>query len=133
MELRYTIIHVRDVPATVAFYETAFGLTRRFIHESQLYAEMETGATTLTFAGEDAAEVNGLDVTTNRLEHTSAGWEICLVTDEVDEAFARAVECGAHPVVTPAYKPWGQTVSYVRDLNGCLVSIASAVVRPGLR
>ena len=51
----YTILYVPDVRATIAFYEAAFGLTPRFLHESNLYAEMETGDTTLAFAGEEMA------------------------------------------------------------------------------
>jgi lactoylglutathione lyase len=27
-------------------------------------------------------------------------------------------------------KPWGQKVSYVRDLNGCLVEVCSPVPQP---
>jgi len=54
MKLGYTIIYVADVPETVAFYEAAFGLSRRFIHESQLYGEMDTGETILAFAATQA-------------------------------------------------------------------------------
>src|SRR5215472_6973224 len=53
MKLGYVIIYVPDVAATVAFYERAFGVTRRFAHESGQYAEMETGATALAFAAEE--------------------------------------------------------------------------------
>ena len=51
MRLGYVIIYVPDLEETVAFYEKAFGVSRRFIHESG-YAEMETGATALAFATE---------------------------------------------------------------------------------
>lgn len=127
MKLGYTIIYVADVPTTVAFYETAFGLTRRFIHESNLYAEMETGGTVLAFAGNEAAEMNGLAILPNDPASLAAGWEICFVTDEVEAAFERAVSKGCKPVSSPSEKPWGQTVSYMRDLNGCIVEIASPI------
>lgn len=127
MKLGYTIIYVADVPKTVAFYEAAFGLTCRFIHDSALYAEMETGATALAFAGDEAAEMAGLAIVPNRRDAAAAGWEICLVTDDIATAYAQAVKQGAAPVVPPTAKPWGQTVSYVRDLNGCLVEIATPV------
>jgi len=65
MKLGYTIIYVADVPKTVAFYEAAFGLKRRFVHESNLYAEMDTGDTVLAFAGNEAAEMNGLAISPN--------------------------------------------------------------------
>ena len=130
MKLGYTIIYVADVPRTVEFYETAFGLSRRFIHESNLYAEMETGDTALAFAGFEAAEMSGLAIQPNDPKLLAAGWEVCLVTETVAEAFETAVAGGATPLVPPTEKPWGQTVSYVRDLNGCLVEIASPVTPP---
>ncbi len=127
MKLGYTIIYVANVPDTVAFYERAFDLKRRFIHESNLYAEMETGNTALAFAGDETAEMSGLAIRPNRAESLAAGWEICLVCDDVESAYSRAVDEGCTPISKPAQKPWGQAVSYVRDINGCLVEIASPV------
>lgn len=131
MKLGYTIIYVEDVPNTVAFYETAFGLTRRFVHESNLYAEMETGDTVLAFAGNEAAEMNGLAIIPNTKSSIAAGWEICFVTVDVGGAYEKATDSGCSPVSAPAEKPWGQTISYVRDLNGCLVEIASPIAASG--
>lgn len=34
MKLGYTLLYVDNVEETVAFYESAFGLKRRFIHEA---------------------------------------------------------------------------------------------------
>ena len=129
MKLGYTIIYVADVPNTVAFYETAFGLNLRFMHESNLYAEMETGETVLAFAGTEAAEMSGLAILPNSPNALAAGWEICFVTDDVQAAYDTALAQGCHGVVHPTEKPWGQTVSYLRDLNGCLVEIASPIVK----
>ena len=127
MKLGYTIIYVADVLATVAFYEKAFGLARRFVHESNLYAEMETGSTALAFAGEAMAEMNGVSIRPNRLGDVAAGIEIALVTDDPAAAYKKAVAAGAVAGKPPVLKPWGQTVAYVRDLNGCLVEICSPV------
>lgn len=127
MKLGYTIIYVPDVPATVGFYEAAFGLTPKFIHDSQLYVEMSTGETTLAFAGNEAAEMGGLSIQPNTPKDLPAGWEVCFVTDDVAAAFDTAIAAGCIPLVAPAHKPWGQTVSYVRDLNGCIVEIASQI------
>jgi catechol 2,3-dioxygenase-like lactoylglutathione lyase family enzyme len=56
MRYGYTIIYVPDVAAALAFYEQAFGLVRRFLHESGQYGELETGATVLAFSRHDLAE-----------------------------------------------------------------------------
>jgi len=127
MRLGYTIIYVADVAATVAFYESAFGLTQRFIHESGLYAEMDTGETTLAFAGEAMADMNGVAIRPNRPGELPAGFEICLVTDTPEDGYDRAVAAGAAAVKAVESKPWGQRVGYVRDLNGCIVEICSPV------
>ncbi|MFZ5830961.1 MAG: VOC family protein [Planctomycetota bacterium] len=126
MKFGYTILYVTDVEKSVAFYEAAFGLNRKFIHEAG-YAEMNTGQTTLAFANLKVAEGNGVSL----LEPSPAGpahaFEVALVTDDVATSFARAVHAGAVVVADPKAKPWGQTVAYVRDINGFLVEICSPV------
>lgn len=129
MKLGYTILYVGDVLATVDFYERAFGLKRRFVHESQLYAELETGETTLAFASEAIAEANGLAIRPNRKSDVAGGFEVALVTDDPDLSYAAAIDAGAGAVLPPVKKPWGQLVGYVRDINGCLIEICSPVSR----
>jgi lactoylglutathione lyase len=126
MKLGYVIVYVPDVAAAVAFYERAFGVERRFVHESGQYAELETGATALAFAHEELPKFFA-DVARNRVDGKAAGVEVAFVTDEVAAAFARAVAAGAVAVEPPTEKPWGQTVCYVRDRNGFLVEICSPV------
>lgn len=128
MKLGYTIIYVADVPETVAFYEKAFGLKPRFVHESNLYAELDTGGTALAFAGEPMAAMNELAIRPNRKADVAAGFEIAFVTTDPEAAYQQAVAAGASAVKPPILKPWGQTVGYVRDLNGCLVELCSPIV-----
>ena len=121
MRFGYTILYVRDVVASVEFYERAFGLERRLLHESGQYAELETGATALAFAAHDLAAESVRD-----LAHKEpAGFEVCLVDEEVEAAYKRALEAGAETVSEPQEKPWGQHTAYVRDPDGALIEIAS--------
>ena len=125
MKLGYIIFYVQDVGATVAFYEKAFGLARRFVHESGGYAEMETGATALAFVEEGAAKEHGFSVRHHRPKDEASAVEVALVTPDVAGAYAHAVEAGAEATQPPKQKPWGQTVAYVRDLNGVLVELCT--------
>ena len=126
MKFSYTIIYVRDVLQTVAFYEKAFNLKQRFIHESNQYGEMETGETTIAFASNQLAQSNlPSGFQENSLQNSPNGVEIGFVVDDVTTSFNCAVEAGAINVVEPKIKPWGQTVAYVRDLDGVLISINS--------
>ncbi|MBL4684006.1 MAG: VOC family protein [Nannocystaceae bacterium] len=126
MTLSYVILYVPDVAATVAHYERAYGLSQRMMHDSGQYAEMETGATALAFAGEADVSTRGV-FEPSRPQKNAAAAEVAFVTDDVAAAYERALAAGASAQSPPATKPWGQTVSYVRDINGFLVEICSKI------
>ncbi len=127
MRFAYTIVYVADVPASLDFFERAFGLQRRFLHESGAYGELETGSTTLSFARHDIARGNlGQDY--RRAEDGSPlGMEIGLSTQDVPTAYAKALAAGAQGLTPPTTKPWGQVVAYVRCPDGTLVEICTPI------
>jgi lactoylglutathione lyase len=128
MRFGYTILYVRDVSASLDFYERAFGQRRRFVHESGQYAELETGGTALAFAALELAASNlPGQFRPVPVGKSAPAFEVCFVSDDVEGAFERAVREGAEPVTKPQTKPWGQDVAYVRDPDGTLVEIASPV------
>lgn len=126
IRLGYVILYVENVPDTMAFYQKAFGLESRFLHESGQYAEMETGQTCLAFAGEEFVKESH-QFRVNRRDQEAAGAEIALIVEDVEKAFNHALVTGAVEVAKPVQKPWGQIVSYVRDNNGFIVEICDAV------
>jgi lactoylglutathione lyase len=122
----YTILYVRDVTASLEFYERAFQQPRRLLHESGQYAELETGATTLAFAAHELASASVPEaLAPGGVGEARDHFEVCFVTEDVAGAFARAVKAGAEAVSEPQVKPWGQHTAYVRDPDGTLVEIAS--------
>ena len=128
MILRYTILYVADVAATLAFYERAFALKRLFLHESGDYGELATGETKLAFSS--VALMAQLGKTPGKPSADAPVFEIAFETDDVSAAFDRAVAAGAKPVQEVRNEPWGQTTSYVSDPNGYLVEICSPVQLP---
>jgi len=128
MKLGYTIVYVSDVAASLDFCERAFGMKRRFLHESGGYGELETGATTLAFAKHAVARKNlGCDYVAADLSAPPLGMEVGLVTGEVPAAYERALSAGAKAVTVQTTKPWGQTVAYVRCPDGLLVELCTAM------
>lgn len=125
MKLDGVMIWVQDVPATVAFYQRAFGLSVQMVAEHGRFAMMDTGATVLQFASEDAAVETGVSVRPNRPDEPAAASQLAFVAEDVHAAYAAAVAAGAVAEVEPVLKPWGQTLGYLRDLNGCLVELSS--------
>ncbi len=128
MKLGYTILYVPDVAASLDFFERAFGLKRRFLHESGTYGELDTGETTLSFAAHELGEANFQGGHVHA--HSSVrplGMEIGLVTSDVAAAHETAVREGAHELSKPVTKPWGQVVSYVRSPDGCLIELCTPI------
>ena len=124
----YTIVYVDDVESSLAFFESAFGLARRFLVETGDYGELETGATALAFAQHATARGNlGHDYVVASGSPAPLGIEVGLVVDDVPAACDRAVAAGAALLKEPATKPWGQTVAYVRCPDGTLVELCTAV------
>jgi lactoylglutathione lyase len=128
MRFGYTILYVPNVADSLLFFERAFGLSRRFLHESGDYGELETGATTLAFASNELGAMN----LPNGFVSASAsarplGVEIALVTPDVATAHATAMAAGATELNAPDTKPWGQVVSYVRCPDGTLVELCTPV------
>ena len=126
--LGYVILYVEDVEASLAFYERAFGLARRFFHdeEGKAYGELETGGTRLSFAS--------LGLVASHFSHQPRiaapgdpplGFEIALTTTDVQALYDRALAAGATAEAAPETKPWGQTVAYVRDNRGFLVELCT--------
>ena len=126
MEFRWAIVYVRDVAASVAFYERAFGVGLRFASPEGDYAELETGATALGLASTELAASNfAPPIRENDPGVPPAAFEIGFEAEDVAAAYAHAVEAGATPLAEPVVKPWGQTVAYVRDPDGIIVELGS--------
>lgn len=126
MKLGYAIVYVPDVGASLAFFETAFGLPRRFLHESGDYGELDTGATTLAFASHQLGDSHFAGGIVRASESPQPlGMEIALVTADVAAAHSAAIATGAVELAAPVRKPWGQTVSYLRCPAGTLVELCT--------
>ncbi|WP_119964866.1 VOC family protein [Simplicispira lacusdiani] len=128
MQFGYTILYVADVPATVAFYESAFGLQRRFLHASGDYGELDTGGTALAFSS--LRLMTELGKQPQRASASAPCFEIAFTTHDVSAAVQRAVAAGARLVQAPEPMPWGQTVAYVADINDVLVELCTPVTLP---
>ena len=126
LNFAYTITYVADVEASLAFFEKAFGLKRRFLAPGAVYGELDTGATALAFAQHAMARGSlGQDYVAADGSAAPLGVEIGLTTTDVAAACERAVAAGATLLAPPADKPWGQTVAYVRCPDGALVELCT--------
>src|SRR2546428_10215789 len=97
VSLGYVILYVKDVSATLTFYEKAFGLSRRFFNDDngKAYGELETGSARLAFYSLELAKTHAKDFIVATPDKPPLGFEIALVTSDVPGLYARAVKAGA--------------------------------------
>ncbi|WDD98281.1 VOC family protein [Thalassomonas actiniarum] len=126
MKFKYTILYVDNVSETLGFYENAFGLERKMLHESGDYGELVTGSTTLSFSSFKLLKQLGKNP--DKPNSQAPTFEIAFETDDVKTALSKARKAGALLVQDAEDMPWGQTVAYVTDNNGFLVEICTPVV-----
>lgn len=125
MQLGYVILYVSDPVASLEHYKNAYGCETLFVHESKLYGEAETGETVLGFAAFQMAEMNGVAMRESNLAEVTGPMNLTFVTDDVEASYEQAITKGATAITPPKTKPWGQISSYVRDIDGYLIEIAS--------
>jgi len=129
MKFGYVLIYVDEVLETPAFYEKSFGFERGMVYEESGvvdYAELKSGETTIGFASSSLGEMN-LEGKYTKITRKGnpVGLELVFVDEDVAKATTHAVKHGAELVAEPVEKPWGQTVSYVRSIEGTLIEICS--------
>ncbi|HEX8576595.1 MAG TPA: VOC family protein [Flavobacterium sp.] len=128
VKLGYTILYVSNVEKSIEFYENAFGFKRKFISPEHDYGELNTGETTLSFASKKLASSNLKDgFLESNVNEKPFAIEIAFITDNVEEITERTMRAGATLIENPKQKSWGQTVSYIRDIDGFLVEICSPI------
>lgn len=126
VKLGYTILYVSDVTKSIEFYEKAFGFERKFITPENDYGELLSGETTISFVSKGLANSN---LKNGFIESSQSnkpfGIELALVTNNVQTIIAKALELGGLVTEQPIQKPWGQTVGYIRDIDGFLLEICT--------
>lgn len=125
MKFKYTILYVDDVSETFRFYEKAFGLKKKMLHESGEYGELDTGSTILSFSSRKLMKELGKNP--EKPNPKAPTFEVAFETDDVKAALSNALNAGASLVQDTTEMPWGQTIAYVTDRNGFLIEICSPV------
>jgi uncharacterized glyoxalase superfamily protein PhnB len=121
---------VDDVPRVLGFYRRAFGFGTRFFDEGLQFAELDTGGPPgtpplLAFASHECGEVLMPGGYARPAHGGPASVEVAFYAADVPAAFAQAVGAGAVVIAEPKVMPWGQTVAYVRSVEGTLIGLCT--------
>ena len=119
-------IFVEDMGKMVRFYRDVLGFEIKEGEDATNVYLVKDGTLFLLYGRKDFEKM------TNRGYGYANGlnghFEMALYVDtfdEVDEAYANAVENGATAVLEPELEPWGQRTCYVADPEGNLIEIGS--------
>ncbi|WP_333661970.1 VOC family protein [Chishuiella changwenlii] len=126
IKFQYTILYVEDVTKSIEFYENSFGFERKFITPENDYGELNTGDTTISFASKTLATSNLKNgFVESNISQKPFAIELGLVTDDVEKYIHQAIQNGAIIEQEAKQKPWGQTVAYIRDIDGFLIELCT--------
>lgn len=114
-EESFPIITAQDLPATLRFYEAlGFSLTYQFPTEGEpRFVTVERGDSSIGIGVDDGGE-----------EDRVSYW---VYVEDVDATLTLLLGAGATVVAEPDDQPWGERVARVRDPDGNLVHLGSAV------
>jgi len=117
---------VNDMATMIRFYRDVLGFDIKEDENTENVYLVKDGTLFLLYGRKDFEKM------THRrykyLKGLNGHFEIALYVDtfdEVDAAFAAAVEKGAEPVLVPTTEPWGQRTCYIADPEGNLIEIGS--------
>lgn len=122
LQLGSVVIYVpQNAKKILDFYIQAFGVKLRHYDANFDFGELETGTTSIAICTHAAGQF----MVGEKYEEFGDGYpkntELAFLTKDVASAFVRAVEAGCVSVSPPKSMPWGQTVAYVRSIEGTLV------------
>jgi predicted enzyme related to lactoylglutathione lyase len=124
-----TILAVRDLARSTAFYRTAFGWPLRV--EAPVYVELELpdGRGLGVYQREGFAKNTGL-LPASVPEGEITGTELYFHVDVVDEAVQRLVDAGARLLSPARPRDWGDVAAYVSDPDGNVIVVARPLSSP---
>jgi lactoylglutathione lyase len=123
----FPIIYTADLSRALSFYRDALGMTVTFRFPAQgdptfvsLTLSDNSG---LALAGPAATPpYHGLPV-----QPGANSFELCVYTDDVDQAVAQLRAAGHAVLYEPADQPWSERMAYVADADGNAVMICARI------
>ena len=119
-------LFVEDMPTMVRFYRDVLGFAIAEGEDAENVYLVKDGTLFMLYERKNFERMTSRKY--DYIKGLNGHFEIALYVDtfeEVDAAYAKAVERGARPVLEPTTEPWGQRTCYIADPEGNLIEIGS--------
>lgn len=119
-------LFVEDMPTMVRFYRDVLGFDITEGEDAENVYLVKDGTLFMLYERKNFEQMTSRKY--EYLKGFNGHFEIALSVDtfeDVDLAYAKAVEKGACPVLEPTTEPWGQRTCYIADPEGNLIEIGS--------
>ncbi len=121
-----TVIYVPGSAKEVLdFYVTAFGLKLKHYDETFDFGELDAGECSIAVANHSAGEFMVGEMYSKEGDGLPKNVELAFTSDDVEKSFSIAIQNGCEALCPPKEMPWGQTVAYVKSIEGTLVGLLS--------
>lgn len=119
----FPIIYASDLERAARFYRDALGFAETF----RFPVDGDLGFVSLSLHGSGGIALAGPGASLHGLPITpgARGFELCVYTDDVDEAVADLRDRGYEVLLEPVDQPWGERMAYVADPDGNPVMICA--------
>jgi lactoylglutathione lyase len=114
-----------DAKSVLDFYVKAFGLKIKQYDEEFDFGELDTGFTTIAVARHSAGEFMIGEKYFSEADGFPKNIELAFFTEDVALAYTTAIENGCEGLCQPKTMSWGQTVAYVKSIEGTIVGLVS--------
>jgi lactoylglutathione lyase len=122
----FPIIYTADLSKALMFYRDALGMTEtfRFPPDEPTFVSLTlTDNSGLALAGQGATPpYHGLP-----MRPGAHSFELCVYTDDVDDAVAQLRAAGYAVLYEPTDQPWSERMAYVADPDGNAVMICERI------
>ncbi len=125
MKFGSTVLFVENVQSVMDFYQKAFGMEISMYDPSFDFGILNMEGGSIGIASNHSGELMMPGKFPTSKNGHPDGVEIAFYSNDVKADFQKAVEAGATPITVPRKMEWGQTVAYVKSIEGTIIGICS--------
>ena len=125
MKFGSTVLFVENVQSVMEFYKKAFGMEEAMYDPSFDFGILNMDGGSIGIASNHSGELMMPGKFPASKNGHPDGVEIAFYSNDVTADYKQAIDAGAESLTEPRKMAWGQTVAYVKSIEGTIIGICS--------